>query len=126
MNSELRIALYNRGSLVEGLNGGFWYIEAPQDVSYPYAVLSFVNNPFSRDSENKFEEYYIQINIYSKSGTEIETIKENVVSLFDDSESNYLLDSYYFERIERQFANARKLDDVYQISIQYKIELTKK
>jgi len=126
MNTELRVALYNRAKDATGLTGGLWYVEAPQSSVYPYAVFSFVNNPFSRDSASKFEEYYLQINIYSDSEAEIETVKDNLIALLDDSESNYTLTSWYFDRIEREFAIPRKLDDIFQISIQYRIELTKK
>ena len=126
MNSELRKAIYNLGKNITGLNGGFWYIEAPQKTPFPYAVFSFVSNPFSRDTASKFEDYYLQINIYDKSASNIETIKYNFTNTFDDSESNFSLNSWLFERIERQFAIGRKIDKTFMISLQYKIELTKK
>ncbi len=126
MNKELREAIYQKGSMINALGGGFWYMEAPQKAAHPYAVFSFVSNPMSRDTATKFEDYYLQINIYDKDGANIEVLKERITEAFDDSEKDFSLDSWHFERIERQFVTERKIEDVFMVTIQYKIELTKK
>jgi len=126
MNTELRTAIENKGRLIEGLSERFYYMEAPETVEYPYSVFSFVTNLPSRDSATKFEDFYLQINLYDTNGIRIELMKERFFSAFDDSERDYALPSYNFDRIERQFAKPLKADKVFQISFQYKIELTKK
>jgi hypothetical protein len=125
MTTELREQIATKGNTIAELTGGFWYLEAPQKVSYPYSVFSFVDNISSRDSASKFEEYYLQINIYDEDGENIEIIKEKMISEFDDSETDFNLTDYYFERIDRRFVKPVPTDN-YQITIQYKIELTKK
>ena len=125
MNKELREALYTKGAAVTALTGGFWYLEADKAV-YPYAVMSFVTNTNDRDSAVKFETYYLQINIYDTNGKNIETVKEAITTSFDDCESSMTLASWYVIDFSRQFAHAMKVDKVFQISIQYKIELQKK
>lgn len=91
MNSQLRTAINTKGQSVSSLTGGFYYLEAKQKCGYPYAVFSFVNNSFSRDSATKFEEFYLQINLYDTDGERIEYIKENLFNEFDDSEASSIL-----------------------------------
>ena len=123
MLTELRTAI--AGKTITGLTGGLWYLEA-SGKSFPYAVFSFISNPSSRDSVNNFEDYYLQINLYDTDGSRIETTRKTITDVFDDSEASFSLANYHFERIERQFSRALKVDKVYQIVIQYKIELTHK
>jgi len=125
MTTELREQIATKGNSITELTGGFWYLEASQKVNYPYSVFSFIDNISSRDSASKFEEYYLQINIYDEDGESIEIIKEKIIAEFDDSEADFNLTDYYFERIDRRFVKPVPTDN-YQITIQYKIELTKK
>lgn len=126
MIAQLRSAIVSIGSGITGLTGGFWYLEASESTKLPYAVLSFVTNTTDRDTANIFEEVYFQINLYDKSGSNIEIIKESILDAFDDSESKFTLVNYKLDRIDRQVIRAMKADRVFQISIQYKISLTKK
>jgi hypothetical protein len=125
MTTELREQIATKGNSITELTGGFWYMETPQKVSYPYSVFSFVDNIPSRDSATKFEDFYLQINIYDEDGENIEVIKEKMINEFDDSEADFNLTDYFFDRIERQFIKPISTD-VFQIATQYKIELTKK
>lgn len=126
MTTELRTAIQTKGNAIAGLSGQMWYLEAPPKTGYPYSVFSFVTNTESRDSINKFEKYYLQINIYDTDGERIETIKERIKNLFDDSEKSFSLPSYNVDSVDFAFARAMKVDKVYQITVQYKIDLTKK
>lgn len=125
MITELREQIATKGNSILELSGGFWYLEAPQKVSYPYSVFSFIDAVSSRDSASKFEQFYLQINIYDEDGENIEIIKEEIINEFDDSESDFTLSEYFFDRIERQFVKPISTN-VFQIAIQYKIDLTKK
>lgn len=125
MITELRTQIAAKGNAIPELTGRFWYLEAVEKSAYPYAVFSFITNNLSRDSASKFEEFYLQINIYDEDGENIELIKDKLIYVFDDSEASFLLTDYFFDRIERQLIRAITTD-VYQITLQYKIDLTKK
>ncbi|MEW6507182.1 MAG: hypothetical protein AB1432_05495 [Bacteroidota bacterium] len=125
MTTELREQIAAKGNSIPELIGGFWYLEAPQKVSYPYSVFSFIDDISSRDSVSKFEQPYLQINIYDEDGENVEILKEKMIAEFDDSEADFNLTDYFFDRIERQFVKPIATN-IFQIAIQYKIDLTKK
>lgn len=126
MISDLRKAIAKRLEKTPALLGGFWYVEAPQKSAYPYAVFSFVTATDERDTASRFETVYLQINVYHKDGAKVETAADLVMSKFDDAESAFNMASYHLERIDRQFRRAMKAEEVFIITIQYKIELTRK
>lgn len=125
MIPELRTALVTVGKTITGLSQRFYWLEAPGDTGYPYAVLSTYGNPQSRDTATKFEDVYININYYDKSAAGVETIAAAGRSKFDDSESSFSLSAYKLDRIEKINSRDGKLDKVFMVSDQYKIELTK-
>ena len=127
MIAELRKSIYDIGKTITGLGQRFYFTEAPSEVEYPYAVFSQVSNPASRDTATKFEDVYININYYDKTAAGVETIAEAGKVKFDDSEFSFnaLLNQYHLDRIERQLTRDQKNDDVFMITHQYKLELTK-
>jgi hypothetical protein len=125
MITEVRNKIYSLGSAITGLSGRFYYLEAPQGVAKPYAVFSLIANPTSRDTASRFEEIYFQINLYGDSLSTLETIENLTKQKFDDSESDISLTAYHCDRIERELTRNAKYDTVFQITIQYKLELTK-
>ena len=125
MITEVRNKIYSLGSAVTGLSGRFYYLEAPQGTPKPYAVFSQVANPQTRDTASKFEDIYFQINHYGVSASALETIAKASRAAFEDSESGWSLSEYHLDRIEFQLSRDGKLDEVFQITHQYKLELTK-
>lgn len=125
MIPELRTALVTVGKTITGLSNRFYWLEAPRDVGYPYAVLSTYGNPQSRDTATKFEEVYINISYYDDSAAGVETIAAAGRNKFDDSESSFSLTAYKLDRIERLNSRDGKIDKVFMVSDPYKIELTK-
>lgn len=125
MITEVRNKIYSLGSAVTGLSGRFYFIEAPQKCSDPYAVFSFVANTFSRDTGSKFEEIYFQINLYGETLSALETIEQLTKQKFDDAEDDFTLTDYHCDRIERQLTRSAKYDKLFQLTLQYKLELTK-
>jgi exopolyphosphatase/pppGpp-phosphohydrolase len=127
MIPELRKAIYDIGKTITGLSGRFYFLEAPRNVDYPYAVFSQVANTNSRDTASNFEEVFININFYAESAASAETIANAGKAKFDDSENLFVpeLVEYHLDRIERQLTRVQKLDDVFMVSLQYKLELTK-
>lgn len=125
MITEVRTNIYSLGSAITGLSGRFYYLEAPQGVAKPYAVFSQVTNTQDRDTASKFEEIYFQINHYGENAAALETIAKASRAAFEDSESSWSLTEYHLDRIEFQLSREAKFEDVFQITHQYKIELTK-
>lgn len=125
MITELRNKIYSLGSAITGLSGRFYYLEAPQGTVKPYAVFSQVTNTQERDTASKFEEVYFQINHYGENAAALETIAKNSRTAFEDSEASWSLTEYHLDRIEFQLSREAKNGDVFQITHQYKLELTK-
>ena len=125
MITEVRNNIYTLGAAITGLSGRFYAVEAPQNADYEYAVFSYVSNNQTRDSASKFEEIYFQINHYGKTLATLETIAKASRAKFEDSESSWSLSEYHLDRIEFQLSRESKLGDVFQITHQYKLELTK-
>jgi hypothetical protein len=125
MITEVRNKIYSLGSAITGLGGKFYYLEAPQGGPKPYAVFSQVVNTQERDTATKFEEVYFQINHYGENVAALETIAENSRTAFEDSESGWSLTEYHLDRIEFQLSREAKNGTVFQITHQYKLELTK-
>lgn len=125
--TEVRKKIYQLGSTIDGLSGKFYFVEAPQQVSRPYSVFSYFGNPASSDSASKFEELYLQINHYGPDLAALELIEKKSRSIFEDSESSFGdLIEYHLDRIDRIGTPRKtKLDGVWQITEQYKLELTK-
>ena len=127
MIPELRKAIYDIGKTITGLSSRFYFVEAPRNVGYPYAVFSQVANTNSRDTASDFEDVFININYYAESAAGAEAIAKAGKDKFDDSEALFVPEmiEYHLDRIERQLTRDQKLDDVYMITTQYKLELTK-
>lgn len=125
MIAEVRNKIYSLGSEITGLGGRFYFIEAPQNPTKPYAVFSLITNPTYRDTASRFEEIYFQINLYGDSLAALETIENLTKQKFDDAESVFTLTNYHCDRIERELTRNAKFDTVFQLTIQYKLELTK-
>ena len=126
MTKSLRENIAQIGLSIESLNNHFYYLEASQDNHSAYAVFSEYANPSFRDTGSKFEEEYIQISLYGPDLKELELIAEDIKNTFGEGESLFAIDGFHLDRIERLTGpQDRKLNDIYQKIIQYKIELTK-
>lgn len=125
MITEVREKLYTLGNSVTGLTGGFYWIEAPQGGSKPYAVASLVANPIERDTASTFETIFFQVNLYGESLTALETVSKSMRDKLEDSELLWTLVTYHVDRIELEFTRDSKFGLVFQITQQYRLELTK-
>jgi len=126
MITEVRNKIFALANTVVGLVNKVFYVEAIQGTTFPYAVFSQVSNPASRDSASRFEEIYFQISVFAKTASLVESLAALVVAKFDDCETSFILASYWCTRIEKEFTRSDKNEDVFQITIQYKLDLTKK
>ncbi|WP_448509299.1 tail completion protein gp17 [Immundisolibacter sp.] len=125
MITEVRNRIYALGSGVTGLSGRFYFMEAPQNTTQPFATFSFITNVASRDSATKFENITFQIDIFGNTLTTIETIEHAIKVTFDEAENVFTLNNYHCDRIEREITNVAKYDNTFQITVQYRLELTK-
>ncbi len=120
---ELREAIALKGTIIPELTGGLWYLEAPSDVVEPYAVFSFLPANYSRDSANKFQEHFLQINLYDTNFERAEEVQKKLIEILDDSEGSLVMLNYYVIDIRKTLTRNSKLDDVYQLTVQYTIQL---
>lgn len=125
MITEVRNKIYSLGNAVTGLSGKFFFIQAAQSTAYPYGVFSQVANPMTRDSSSKFEAITFQVDLFGKTIAALEALEALVKQKFDDCESTFTLTNYKCTRIEREFTHSDFTNEVFQITIQYKLDLTK-
>ena len=125
--TELRAKITAIGITITGLSGRFYHVEAPQGCPKPYSVYSFYAGSASRDSATKFEQQFMQINHYGENLTELEAIEKSSKNKFEDSEADFAgMTDYHLDRIERLGTPRRaKLGQIWQITEQYKLDLTK-
>lgn len=127
MITNLRIGIYNK--LKTLFSNRFYFLEAPGDSLYPYAVYSQLPDSYDLDSENEFIKAYIQINIYGKVLTEIEALEEQLISLLNQKPNDLQVSGYFVIDIDLIFSRTTKLDvtpeGVYLITHQYQIHLQK-
>lgn len=125
MITEVRTRIFTLANVITGLVNKVFYIEAIQGTAFPYAVFSQVANPVSRDSASMFEEIYFQIDIFDQTASGVEGLTQLVKTKFDDCESAFTLTNYICTRIEREFMRSAKVDNIFQTTLQYRLELTK-
>ena len=125
MITEVRTRIFALANVVVGLVNKVFYIEAAQGTVFPYATFSQVANPVSRDSASTFEQIYFEIDVFDKTASGVESLAQLIKAKFDNCESAFTLTSYICTRIEREFMRSTKTENIFQITIQYRLELTK-
>jgi len=125
MELEVRSEIYRLGLTVTGLDANnFFYARAQQSITVDsYCVYSIIANTMSRDTGSKFEDIYFQFNIYATNLSDAETIEQNLISVFDDSESNWTLINFSVLNIVREFRTELRPFDKWQIAIRYHLKL---
>lgn len=126
MNNLLRKEIYRIANSISSLTGNVFYVEAPQNCGSTYCVFLPIVNNADRDTGQKFEEQYLQVSLFGKDITALEAIFESVKTKFDDAEASFSVSGWNVDSIDRQNDRTVKNNDVWQIDIQYKIELSKK
>ena len=126
MTQELRREISRIGNNITGIEDNFWYLEAGEKAGNTYAVFSEYANPQSYDSSSRFEEHYIQINVYAQTMNDAETIALAVTQAFDQCRDMLDVDGYAVDSVTR-LSGARPLKafDSYRLILEYKIRTTK-
>jgi len=125
MITELRRAIFKVGGSVAGIYNKFYWDEAPKTVTLPYAIATKITGVTDRDTSSEFKDEYIQINIYDRTLTGAETIEADLKTKFYKSEAllNSEMTSTTVIGIALQNDRQAKLENVFQISMQYLIKL---
>ena len=125
MITELRRAIFKVGGSVAGIYNKFYWDEAPKTVTLPYAVATKITGVTDRDTSSEFKDEYIQINIYDRTLTGAETIESALKTKFYKSEAllNAEMTGTTVIGIVLQNDRQAKLENVFQISMQYLIKL---
>jgi hypothetical protein len=136
MINALKTALY--GKVTTGSNSyktiigsRFYYMEAPQEATFPYAVFSDIALLTRKDSISVHEEQIIQISNFSKSesSTQVGNMDLALHSLLDDCEDSFTVDGYEVQEVTRIAPSGYTIREtelnVFQSVTQYRIYLTK-
>ena len=134
MVKELRAGIY---SLLTGNNAFHtsmpnvhWKI-APQGAQLPYCVFDRITQSVTRDSVSKFEDVWVQFNLYRDTKEANYSVKlnddeDNLISLFDDADINKTLSisGYKLTNIKRQPTKELGIvDGVSGVSVQFIIQI---
>jgi len=117
MITELRKAIYDK------LTGNVYFDEAPDGAVMPYTVFSCPSGVHDYDSKDTYPEDTIQISIYGKTLTEIETIEAAIKTAIDRNPGGFSLDDYNVVDITLIFRTQRKVNETYLIILQFKFDL---
>ena len=110
------------------ISGRFYFTEAPADVTYPFSTYFFPSLVPSWTFGNDFEGFLVQFDVYAKerSSININSYSNHLNSLFDWNEDLSLAE-YYNIYMQREFVTPPILiNDVWQVTTQYRVELQKK
>ena len=127
-HNEIKTALYSKltstSTWKTNIGGRVYYLNAPQNPTYPYCVFSIFSDDYSYDSGNAWEETYWQFSIFDKdtSSGDIGTLESNLIDLLDGFElepTNYTQISLT-RQSKRYFFDA--IDGVYHTIIEYRTE----
>jgi len=110
------------------VGGRVYANQAPQDITYPYCTFFIFGAPQTRDSENLYEDFRLQIQIHqnvNNSGFEVtNSIASKLTALMDNTETTFTFTNYDLIRIDRDVNLTLPLEnDIERYQIDYLINL---
>jgi hypothetical protein len=115
-------------ALRTALSGGLFFMEAPDDVSFPYGVFTWDGSTVNETAggrRNATEIASISFNLYSKNDDgelELFDIVQKFITVYDWTTLTYPAGEYTHEACERTSAtNLGKTDNVWRIDLDYDI-----
>jgi len=119
-------------ALYTSISGRLYNTMAPTNVLFPYVVFSYVSDTADFLFDGITDSVLVQFSIYSFSGqgsrstAEIETIYDNLISLFDNA--ILTVTGYTFAQMNRVSTYGLRQDpedDIWQLMVDYSIFLQK-
>ena len=112
------------------MSGGLWYDESKPNNTFPYCVYSFLGDKpmyyFAASNPDEGEDILVQFNIYDKTASAININKYEgyLRALFDWAAIS--VTGYTLMEMRRDTTiPAFKVDDVWQITVTYRIKIDK-
>jgi hypothetical protein len=100
---------------------------APQNTSFPFAVVDIVSGIGEWDFSYDFDDIDIQFNLFSQSTseTEIGTLYSTLRALYDDCALTIAGYTHLFMQYDQYFSLANPDENIRQYTVQYNILLQK-
>ncbi len=113
------------GTIYNNVSGKLYLSVAPQNSTFPYIVYYLVSNDYDFQFSEDYEDCLIQFNIFDDkaSASNINTYFENLKTLYDWALP--VVVGYTVIKMQREFAQLVRDDDVWQYTVQYRILLEK-
>ncbi|HEX2866551.1 MAG TPA: hypothetical protein VHO03_05895 [Ignavibacteriales bacterium] len=125
MNIELKNELIRIGKTTEGLSGQFYFGHPKNEDKYPYGLLSSVTGVDDEDQEDDYLEEYVQVTLYGEDYELLEASSEDLHGKLQHKEDDFNMTGYNVDQIYREFKKVTENDFIWQIVMQYVIQLTK-
>ena len=131
MSSALLTGLYTKFNVANTFKtavGGRMYTRyAPQNTSFPFAVVDIVSGIGEWDFSYDFDDIDIQFNLFSQSTseTEIGTLYSTLRALYDDCALTIAGYTHLFMQYDQYFSLANPDENIRQYTVQYNILLQK-
>jgi len=132
VQTNIEVGIYTRAvgaanDFRTSIGSRFYFHEAPQSPTFPYAVAFLFYNPQGRDSETLFENVRLQIQIFQNpdgsSPEAIEAIADKCMAQFDNSEGGWTVSNYTLIRIDRESNNMVPIEEnIKRYQIDYLLE----
>jgi hypothetical protein len=110
------------------LTGGLWFMEAKDEVTFPYGVFAWNGSNIDEiagDRTNGIETASITVSLFSKNddgGVEAFSALQAFISLYDWSDLTFPSGEYTKLAMQRTSASNRgKIDNIWQLDLDYNL-----
>ncbi|HDY88889.1 MAG TPA: hypothetical protein ENH82_12355 [bacterium] len=110
------------------IGGRFYYDEAPQSVTFPYAVMFTLDMDFSWTFDSNIKNNLVQIRCISKTrdAAEIEDIRTKLLELFDYKTTTLTVTGYSFIFMKQISEDGpTRIDNAWNYNVRYEVEIEK-
>lgn len=126
MIETLRTKIYSQLNSIAAIANKVFYAEAVTGTTLPYAVFFDVVNNKTRDTGTIFEETYLQVSIFTKTASEVNSIGNSILGKIVDKETTLTTTDWIVNYADLQFSRTIKTEYGFQGDYQFRLFLTKK
>ena len=110
------------------IGGRFYYDEAPQNATFPYAVVYTLDMDFTWTMDSSINNNLVQIRCLSKTrdAAEIEDLRTKLLTLLDYKTTTLTVTGYSFifmKQISEE--GPTRIDGVWNYNVRYEVEVEK-